>query len=138
MYPNQTTSQYFEIYKRSVIKRFLYCYFLFYTFTTKLIKLHLFLRRLHRWKKDSEREKFRTLNSAMAALQYLESLRNDHPELSDWYTTLADLYERKLWHQLSLKLEQFVALAVFQVLYLNISIFYSHFIVFRDFRFVIN
>ncbi|XP_049386999.1 26S proteasome non-ATPase regulatory subunit 13 homolog B [Solanum stenotomum] len=50
----------------------------------------------------------------MAALQYLESLRNDHPELSDWYTTLADLYQRKLWHQLSLKLEQFVALAVFQ------------------------
>lgn len=53
----------------------------------------------------------------MAALQYLESLRNDHPELSDWYTTLADLYQRKLWHQLSLKLEQFVALAVFQVFY---------------------
>nr|XP_009788092.1 PREDICTED: 26S proteasome non-ATPase regulatory subunit 13 homolog A-like [Nicotiana sylvestris] len=49
----------------------------------------------------------------MAALQYLESRRNDHPELSDWYNTLADLYQRKLWHQLSLKLEQFVALAVF-------------------------
>ncbi|XP_031098228.1 26S proteasome non-ATPase regulatory subunit 13 homolog B [Ipomoea triloba] len=50
----------------------------------------------------------------MAALQYLDSLRNAHPELSDWYNTLADLYQRKLWHQLTLKLEQFVALAVFQ------------------------
>ncbi|KAF3447708.1 hypothetical protein FNV43_RR08411 [Rhamnella rubrinervis] len=36
----------------------------------------------------------------MAALQYLDSLRNSHPELSDWYT-LADLYEKKLWHQLT-------------------------------------
>ncbi|KAK7252525.1 hypothetical protein RIF29_36525 [Crotalaria pallida] len=50
----------------------------------------------------------------MAALQYLESLRNSHPELSDWYNSLADLYQKKLWHQLTLKLEQFVALAVFQ------------------------
>ncbi|KAK4400971.1 26S proteasome non-ATPase regulatory subunitA [Sesamum angolense] len=50
----------------------------------------------------------------MAALQYLETLRNAHPELSEWYNTLSDLYQRKLWHQLTLKLEQFVALAVFQ------------------------
>ncbi|KAA8525819.1 hypothetical protein F0562_007674 [Nyssa sinensis] len=50
----------------------------------------------------------------MAALLYLESLRNAHPELSDWYNTLSDLYQKKLWHQLTLKLEQFVALAVFQ------------------------
>ncbi|KAL3619156.1 26S proteasome non-ATPase regulatory subunit 13 A [Castilleja foliolosa] len=50
----------------------------------------------------------------MAALQYLETLRNSHPELSEWYSTLSDLYQRKLWHQLTLKLEQFVALAVFQ------------------------
>lgn len=51
----------------------------------------------------------------MAALQYLESLRNAHPELTEWYTALSDLYQRKLWHQLTLKLDQFVALAVFQV-----------------------
>ncbi|WVZ12752.1 hypothetical protein V8G54_017282 [Vigna mungo] len=51
----------------------------------------------------------------MAALQYLESLRNAHPELAEWYNSLADLYQKKLWHQLTLKLEQFVALAVFQV-----------------------
>ncbi|KAI3453854.1 hypothetical protein Pfo_010517 [Paulownia fortunei] len=50
----------------------------------------------------------------MAALQYLETLRNAHPELSEWYNTLSDLYQKKLWHQLTLKLEQFVALAVFQ------------------------
>ncbi|XP_065878138.1 26S proteasome non-ATPase regulatory subunit 13 homolog A [Euphorbia lathyris] len=50
----------------------------------------------------------------MAALQYLESLRNQNPELADWYNSLEDLYQRKLWHQLTLKLEQFVALAVFQ------------------------
>lgn len=50
----------------------------------------------------------------MAALQYLESLRSAHPELAEWYNSLADLYQKKLWHQLTLKLEQFVALAMFQ------------------------
>ncbi|KAL6008221.1 26S proteasome non-ATPase regulatory subunit 13 B [Asimina triloba] len=52
----------------------------------------------------------------MAALKYLESQRDAQPELAEWYNSLADLYQRKLWHQLTLKLEQFVALAVFQVL----------------------
>ncbi|KAF6157761.1 hypothetical protein GIB67_021940 [Kingdonia uniflora] len=50
----------------------------------------------------------------MAALEYLESQRNAQPELAEWYNTLGDLYKRKLWHQLTLKLDQFVALAVFQ------------------------
>ncbi|KAI3946567.1 hypothetical protein MKX01_014425 [Papaver californicum] len=50
----------------------------------------------------------------MAALQYLESQRSAQPELAEWYNSLADLYQRKLWHQLTLKLDQFVALAVFQ------------------------
>ena len=63
----------------------------------------------------------------MAALQYLDSLRNSHPELTDWYNTLSDLYQKKLWHQLTLKLEQFVALAVFQVpilsLFFNINFY---------------
>ncbi|KAJ6814054.1 26S proteasome non-ATPase regulatory subunit 13-like protein B [Iris pallida] len=48
------------------------------------------------------------------ALEYLESQRNKQPELSEWYSSLAELYERKLWHQLTAKLEQFVALAVVQ------------------------
>ncbi|XP_068635328.1 26S proteasome non-ATPase regulatory subunit 13 homolog B-like [Aristolochia californica] len=50
----------------------------------------------------------------MSALQYLEAQRNKQPELADWYNSFEDLYQRKLWHQLTLKLEQFVALAVFQ------------------------
>ncbi|RZC47342.1 hypothetical protein C5167_040289 [Papaver somniferum] len=50
----------------------------------------------------------------MAALQYLESQRSAQPELAEWYTSLIDLYQKKLWHQLTLKLDQFVALAVFQ------------------------
>ncbi|CAN1748867.1 Phosphomevalonate kinase, peroxisomal [Linum perenne] len=50
----------------------------------------------------------------MSALQYLESQRNAQPELAEWYNSLADLYQKKLWHQLTSKLEQFVALAVFQ------------------------
>ncbi|XP_020598014.1 26S proteasome non-ATPase regulatory subunit 13 homolog B-like [Phalaenopsis equestris] len=48
------------------------------------------------------------------ALQYLESQRNVRPDLAEWYASLADLYQRKLWHQLTIKLEQFVALAVVQ------------------------
>ncbi|KAL5542742.1 hypothetical protein UlMin_010452 [Ulmus minor] len=39
----------------------------------------------------------------MVALQYLESLRNYHPDLDEWYNSL-----------LTLKLDQFIALAVFQ------------------------
>ncbi|KNA22296.1 hypothetical protein SOVF_035360 [Spinacia oleracea] len=50
----------------------------------------------------------------MSALQYLDTLRSAHPELGEWYNTLADLYQKKLWHQLTLELEKFVALAVFQ------------------------
>lgn len=56
--------------------------------------------------------------SVMAALQYLESLKSSHPELNEWYDSLSDLYQKKLWHQLTLKLEQFIALSVFQVLFL--------------------
>ena len=52
---------------------------------------------------------------AGAPLRYLESQRNAQPELADWYSTLAELYQKKLWHQLTLKLDQFVALAVVQV-----------------------
>jgi 26S proteasome regulatory subunit N9 len=50
----------------------------------------------------------------MAALRYLEMQRAAQPELAEWYSSMADLYERKLWHQLTQKLEQFVALTVFQ------------------------
>ena len=53
-------------------------------------------------------------NSAMG-VEYLETLRNSHPELSDRFNSLADLYQKKLWHQLTEKLEEFLALAAFQV-----------------------
>ncbi|KAJ6714750.1 PROTEASOME COMPONENT (PCI) DOMAIN PROTEIN-RELATED [Salix viminalis] len=71
----------------------------------------------------------------MAALQYLETLRNAHPELDEWYNSISDLYQKKLWHQLTLKLEQFVALAVFQAGDALIQ-FYQNFI--TDFETKIN
>ncbi|TVU15909.1 hypothetical protein EJB05_39452, partial [Eragrostis curvula] len=52
---------------------------------------------------------------AAAALEFLEAQRATRPELAEWYAALADLYQRKLWHQLTLKLDQFLALAVVQV-----------------------
>ena len=49
---------------------------------------------------------------AMAApLEFLETQGATRPELAEWYAALADLYQRKLWHQLTLKLDQFLALA---------------------------
>jgi hypothetical protein len=53
---------------------------------------------------------------ATAVLEFLEAQRATRPELAEWYAALADLYQRKLWHQLTLKLDQFLALAVVQVL----------------------
>ncbi|KAL5700878.1 26S proteasome non-ATPase regulatory subunit 13 B [Ranunculus cassubicifolius] len=46
----------------------------------------------------------------MAALQHIESQRAAHPELGEWYDAFADLYEKKLWHQITLKLEQFFSI----------------------------
>ncbi|KAJ6846402.1 26S proteasome non-ATPase regulatory subunit 13-like protein B [Iris pallida] len=48
------------------------------------------------------------------ALQYLEAQSSARPELSVWYNSMADLYQKKLWHQLSLKLQQFFALDAVQ------------------------
>lgn len=50
-----------------------------------------------------------------APLEFLEAQGSTRPELAEWYAALADLYQRKLWHQLTLKLDQFLALAVVQV-----------------------
>ena len=50
-----------------------------------------------------------------AALEFLEAQGATRSELAEWYAALADLYQRKLWHQLTLKLDQFLALAVVQV-----------------------
>lgn len=43
------------------------------------------------------------------ATSFLEAQSAAHPELASWYAELADLYNRKLWHQLTVKLEQFLA-----------------------------
>eukprot|EP00899_Mesostigma_viride_P024438 jgi/Mesvir1/5179/Mv15314-RA.1 len=50
----------------------------------------------------------------VSCVQFLESQQLKYPELASWYGQLGELYSRKLWHQLTLKLEEFVALAVFQ------------------------
>ncbi|XP_024384021.1 26S proteasome non-ATPase regulatory subunit 13 homolog B [Physcomitrium patens] len=71
----------------------------------------------------------------MAALQYLEKQRAAQPELAEWYTSMADLYQRKLWHQLTQKLDQFVALTVFQAGDTLVQL-YHNFI--RDFETKIN
>jgi len=52
------------------------------------------------------------------ALQYVEAQRQARPDLADWYASLADLYQRKLWHQLTLKLDQFLQLQAAQVRFL--------------------
>lgn len=50
----------------------------------------------------------------MSAIKFLESQQAVHPDLAGWYADMANLYQQKLWHQLTVKLEQFVALAVIQ------------------------
>jgi hypothetical protein len=49
------------------------------------------------------------------ALQYVEAQRQARPDLADWYASLADHYQRRLWHQLTLKLDQFLQLQPAQV-----------------------
>jgi 26S proteasome regulatory subunit N9 len=61
----------------------------------------------------------------MAALRYLETQRAVQPELAEWYSSMADLYQRKLWHQLTQKLEQFFALTVFQAGDVLIQLYYN-------------
>jgi hypothetical protein len=49
------------------------------------------------------------------ALQYVEAQQLARPDHADWYASLADLYQRKLWHQLTLKLDRFLQLQPAQV-----------------------
>lgn len=44
-----------------------------------------------------------------AALEHLESMSTLHPDLSDPYQNLVDLYQRKLWHQLTMATLDFVS-----------------------------
>eukprot|EP00270_Netrium_digitus_P007872 TRINITY_DN2312_c0_g1_i1.p1 TRINITY_DN2312_c0_g1~~TRINITY_DN2312_c0_g1_i1.p1 ORF type:complete len:391 (-),score=114.42 TRINITY_DN2312_c0_g1_i1:110-1282(-) len=54
------------------------------------------------------------MSTSSSPLMFLEAQQAAHPDLSRWYAEMADLYQRKLWHQLTVKLEQFVAMAVLQ------------------------
>ncbi|KAL6651311.1 hypothetical protein ACP70R_010236 [Stipagrostis hirtigluma subsp. patula] len=61
------------------------------------------------------------------ALEFLEAQRATRTELAEWYAALGDLYQRKLWHQLTIKLDQFLALPVVQAGNALIQL-YNHFI----------
>ncbi|KAL6843841.1 hypothetical protein ACP4OV_026412 [Aristida adscensionis] len=71
-----------------------------------------------------------------AALEFLEAQRATRPELAEWYAALGDLYRRKLWHQLTLKLDQFLALAAVVQAGDALIQLYNHFI--SDFETKIN
>ncbi|XP_021977705.1 uncharacterized protein LOC110873082 [Helianthus annuus] len=45
----------------------------------------------------------------------MDALCDEHPELFDWCDTLYDLYQRKLWHELTFYLQRFIFLPVFQI-----------------------
>ncbi len=42
-------------------------------------------------------------------MDFIESQKILHPDLSDEFTALGNLHEKKLWHQLSLALEKFIS-----------------------------
>ncbi|KAM0043684.1 putative 26S Proteasome non-ATPase regulatory subunit 13 [Helianthus debilis subsp. tardiflorus] len=44
----------------------------------------------------------------------MDALCDEHPELFDWCDTLYDLYQRKLWQELTFYLQRFIFLPVFQ------------------------
>lgn len=50
----------------------------------------------------------------MTQMAFLEKLMNSRPELAEHLNTLADLYNRKLWHQLTQELEKVVKLPEFR------------------------
>jgi len=69
-----------------------------------------------------------------SVFEYLDSQRTSHPELTEHYTELTELYRKKLWHQLTIKLESFVNLP--QTQNEQLLQFYSRFI--KDFETKIN
>ena len=44
-----------------------------------------------------------------AAIEHLESMSTLHPDLSEQYQNLVSLYQRKLWHQLTMSTLAFVS-----------------------------
>jgi 26S proteasome regulatory subunit N9 len=51
-------------------------------------------------------EQSRTQQAAMSPVDYLEKLHASHPALAEDVADMAGLYQRKLWHQLTLKVEE--------------------------------
>lgn len=60
-------------------------------------------------------------------LQYLEALQNNRPELATRINQFGDLYQRKLWHQLTVAIEESLALPEFRTAALLIP-FYNEFV----------
>lgn len=63
---------------------------------------------------------------------FLNGQANASPDMAPHYETMRDLYERRLWHQLTMKLEEVVALPAFQTgdhliqLYHNFVVDFEH------------
>jgi 26S proteasome regulatory subunit N9 len=70
-----------------------------------------------------------------AVSEYLESQKNVHPDLIEHYAEFADLYKKKLWHQLTVKIQSFITLPQFQGTEELVQ-FYHRFI--RDFEMKLN
>ncbi|GBG73033.1 hypothetical protein CBR_g12752 [Chara braunii] len=43
-----------------------------------------------------------------AAVKFVEALQVAYPDLTEWFVQMGELHQRKLWHELTLKLEQFL------------------------------
>ncbi|CAI5467456.1 unnamed protein product [Closterium sp. Yama58-4] len=71
----------------------------------------------------------------MSAMAFLDAQQAARPDLAVWFADMGDLYQKKLWHQLTIKLEQFLALAVLQAGDIMIQL-YQNFI--SDFETKIN
>lgn len=69
-----------------------------------------------------------------AVFEYLDGRRAAQPDLAQEYTELAELYRKKLWHQLTVKIESFILLP--QVQNDQLPQFYPRFI--KDFEGRIN
>jgi len=54
------------------------------------------------------------MDNPQKALAFLTAQQVEHPELAEQLAQLSDLYERKLWHQLTQKLEEYISQPAFQ------------------------
>jgi len=77
------------------------------------------------------------INAMTAAVfDFIECLKAVHPDLQDVYAELSDLYRKKLYHQLTLKIEDYVKLPQVQGQEEELVQFYNKFI--KDFETKLN